>query len=647
MPHDSSWLSTISVKGIDPEEVTRARAANRAENQKRQLNQIFSKHLDATGNLDERSFYQEATAAGLGPEHVQTAMDWYSKKKGAQVATQQANNQLRMAGADPNAAGRNNATIGAPADVLSTEAPAEAPSSKLNDWWQRLKGRANPLQEKPAEKQSLTVAAPPAPADQQVASEPQAKTEPMLPRSETPTQAAVVPNWKAEALRKFLGMKPVTADAPAQAQASAQAQPEAAPETTDERTVNIHAFQLPAPPMRDDNAPRAITPPDNRSAEQKVEDSYQKSNSAFGAVGNVVPPDGDYKKLFNYDAVTAGNNGIELKQALDNSLRKLGKEPGQESINAVLQLADSTVPPPEPVLTETGAIDMGKTRQAQIEYPAKVAAARQKAIQDLVSGNTTAIGEMFTQDSQRLAQLNQQNEAREKTASNAGVNSLAAKTSEVGNKYGLKGKLDPTTFKSIEELSKFSQQTTAYAELVHQIELEQKSGQTDPLFRLNFAKNYAQAEGLGEAEGTRNLAMLLSETDPTKRQYLMQAVGHGGGVLERVVTNFIAEFAPSDLSKLVEGMKFSKDWEAHTGEGQLPEYKPFSNEPATQPPAGGAGASGAAGAGGAGAADELRKKLGMKDKKDNKKKGSKPYEGMLRKNNTEMYYNGAWHKVSK
>ena len=155
--------------------------------------------------------------------------------------------------------------------------------------------------------------------------------------------------------------------------------------------------------------------------------------------------------------------------------------------------------------------------------------------------------------------------------------------------------------------------------------------------------------------------MLLSEHDPKARQYLMQAVGHGSGFLENAVTNIVAEFSPSDLSKLVKGMKFSKDWTAHTGKGQLPEYKPFSNEPTTQPPAGGgagasgagggAGASGAGGGAGAsgagGAADELRKKLGMKDKKDNKKKGSKPYEGMLRKNNTEMYYNGAWHKVSK
>ena len=603
MPHDSSWLSTISVKGIDPEEVTRARAANRAENQKRQINQIFNKHLDATGNLDERSFYQDAAAAGLGPEHVQTAMDWYSKKKGAQVATQQANNQLRMAGADPNAAGRNNATIGAPADVLSTEAPAEAPSSKLDDWWQRLKGRANPLQEKPAEKQSLTVAAPPAPADQQVASEPQAKTEPMLPRSETPTQAAVAPNWKDEALRKFLGMKPVTADAPAQAQASAQAQPEAAPETTDERTVNVHAFQLPAPPMRDDNAPRAITPPDNRSAEQKVEDSYQKSNSAFGAVGNVVPPDGDYKKLFNYDAVTAGNNGVEIKQALDNSLRKLGKEPGQESINSVLQLADASVPQPVPVLTENGSIDYGKTMQLQAEYSAKVAAARQKAIQDLVAGNTTAIGEMFSQNSQkiaqsnlhlakegqRLAQLNQQNEAREKSAFNRGVNALAAQTTAVGNAVGLGGKIDPTTFRSVEDLSKFSQQATAYAELESQIAHELKTGKSDPMFRINFAKNYTQAEGLGEAEGTRNLAMLLSEKNFITRAYLMQILDQGGGAVENVVNGVIAKFTPSDIANLTKGMKFSKDWQAHTGSGQLPTHSSFRPE-STQTPTTGSSA---------------------------------------------------------
>lgn len=293
MAYDSSWLSTVHVDRPTVEDITAGRAANRKETQTRQLNSIFAKHLDRTGNLNETGFYEDAAAAGLAPEHIQTAMDWYSKKKAAQVQTQRDNRTLRTYGADPEAAGRNQATIGAPQPVLESQQAPAAPSAgpdKLQAWFDRLKGRANPLQAKPAAQEAptpevsaqtraLNVAAPPAPT-------------------------------KTDALATAIGMPSAPAQTPDQPGS----------EVTISNGPNVHTFyEDPNSFMRaDEEIPRVVTPPDNRSAEQKVEDSYQQENSPLsrGSVrggGQAAPVQG---------LTFAGMNPMERDTAVRSLARK-------------------------------------------------------------------------------------------------------------------------------------------------------------------------------------------------------------------------------------------------------------------------------------------------------------------------------------
>lgn len=90
--------------------------ANRADEWRRKqaLNQIFSKHIDDKGNLNERQFYRDASQAGLDPNQIGQAIDYHNKQieQMSKIATEQP--AQRMQGFDPTAAGRNDATYGAP-----------------------------------------------------------------------------------------------------------------------------------------------------------------------------------------------------------------------------------------------------------------------------------------------------------------------------------------------------------------------------------------------------------------------------------------------------------------------------------------------------------------------------------------------------
>lgn len=99
---------------------------------------------------------------------------------------------------------------------------------------------------------------------------------------------------------------------------------------------------------------------------------------------------------FNYDALSSSSAGVQLKAGIDNALRKLGQEPGQGSVDKLLSYAGSTVPAPR-IHYKDGKLDMDATIADRNEYPSKVAKAKQDMIEKLVSGNTTAIGEVLSQ----------------------------------------------------------------------------------------------------------------------------------------------------------------------------------------------------------------------------------------------------------
>ena len=500
------------------------------------------------GDLDQAGFYKDVANSGiLGPEEFPVAMNAYlGQKQGATTAIALDLGNKQMGVQDP-VVSRNGAQVGEPAITMTPAAssepknplvPAAAPSpdgqAPAGSWFDQLKAKTQQ----------------PAPDQAQIAAQ------------TAPPPGGAQPDNRA-ALARLFGMK----DANGQDLGSSTLQAnQAAPPPSP-------VGQLPPlPPQSQGTISQA---PDNRTELQTIEDS---ANSASGAPGSDGPQNGDYSKVFDYSTVQ-DTAGAPIKSGIDAALSKLGQQPGQAGVNALLQLADSTVPPAGPQYTD-GKYDQGKTLASFRGRPALISAARKEMINSLASGNTVAIGEIMQARDQALSQLNQQNAVTEKNAAASGTNDLASKVTQIGNSVGLPGRIDPTSFKSAEELDAFGKQATAYAAMKSQVAKLPADGFTDPLEVVNFAKSYTQAEGLGEAEGTRNLITLLSTKDPAARALLQSVMGKGEGVMNQAIQTVLMSFRPADLAKLADGMKFQGpkgDWFSHTGTGSQPILQKYAN----------------------------------------------------------------------
>ena len=499
------------------------------------------------GDLDQAGFYRDAATAGIGADQFPKGVEYYLAQKKAESEAVGTNLGLRQMGVEKPVQSRNNASVGEPA-ITQTGA-----KDALASWFEDAKAKAttsNPTAENTGGAPGQTA-------------ESAGPSNPLVPASAPePTKAPLTKESLFAALRPG-----ASADGQDLGQGKIEAQPGPLTQTP--------AMQLP------ELAPQAqgliSQAPDTRTHMQAVEDSA--AGAPIPGAG-AIPANGDYSGFFNYENAVA-QNGIEVKTGLDASLAKLGKPQSQAGINEVLDLASKSVPVPGPQFTD-GKYDAGKTMATAREYPAKVTAARQAAIQALATGATGGISELMAARDQGMSQLKMGNEVTEKNAAAAGANQFANEVTKVGRAAQLPGQIDPTTFKSKDEMDAFGKQATAYAQMHQMIKELPAGGFTDPLETINFAKNFTQAEGLGEAEGTRNLVTMLSTKDAPTRMLLANAMDKGGGAVGAAVQAVLMNYRPADLAKLSEGMKFGKDWQTHTGSGKTPTLQKYRNpgEPA-------------------------------------------------------------------
>ena len=88
-------------------------------NQTAALNKIFSQNIDTHGNLDNASFYDQASKAGLSPDRIRAAADLYNQQQETNKNTATTDMLNRMFGYNPTAGGRNNAQIGDSTPIIT------------------------------------------------------------------------------------------------------------------------------------------------------------------------------------------------------------------------------------------------------------------------------------------------------------------------------------------------------------------------------------------------------------------------------------------------------------------------------------------------------------------------------------------------
>lgn len=163
--------------------------------------------------------------------------------------------------------------------------------------------------------------------------------------------------------------------------------------------------------------------------------------------------------------------------------------------------------------------------------------------------------QQIAKDTNDRAELQLQNDA---TKYNNDINGRNQYAKEISATLGLGGTLDASTFGSIKEMQDFAERASAYKKL--------DTIPTNALGELGWAKNFIQAEGLGEAEGTMKLVQLLAAKSPLVRAELQFTYGgdfKSVGLQE--IANWLGKIKGGELSDLKKEMKFPLDWKSHTG----------------------------------------------------------------------------------
>jgi hypothetical protein len=272
---------------------------------KTSLRRLFARSLDATGNVDERGFYQSIKDVGLGPAEAKTAMDWLAAQKGNQANTAMQNTQIRAMGYNPAAAGRAGAQIGEPEPVevtrnpLIPSAPPEQGSQRkgnwsLSDWFNGMKAKAE---------------------------QPQAQPQAMPDAQQIAAQQAAPSGF-------------ATADQP---QAADLGQIGSASLAT-AKDDPFSGYQEPA-----------LAPgQDLRSANQKVEDSYDPAQSMMGQAQGQAAPE-QASPMFQWDPQNDGSNQFQqFGAALSAKLNAEGYKDPSEFLQATYANAVKANAPPMP-----------------------------------------------------------------------------------------------------------------------------------------------------------------------------------------------------------------------------------------------------------------------------------------------------------
>lgn len=408
MPQASNWESAIGIKPstVSWKDLQDIQNAAYDRDQKRGLDELFSQNIDSKGNLNEHAFYTGVAARGLNPEAAREAMKYYQDQKKADVATQIANQTLRMYGANPNAGGRNGAQIGEPENVLKT-------------WWDEVRKKA---------KSETTPGSDIVASRQENVQSPEFTGMTTGGSSEQPSTAAPAittgdqsgsfqPKSQEEIdadrryqLAKYLGMDKYTKlmqENPGIVNIIADEQPStAAPANNSDVSVgnaynptgsgnNTGSFTLPEDTTK---YPSSFTPGvDNRSRAQMIEDSYDPSKSMMdprtmaAQGGTAGEPDAT---LFTWNpSDVTGNQYQQFATALNTKLKSSGfvnaKGDGDASayLKSVYDSAYQANMPaaPNPLLAAQGLEGQVKYGQELQAYQAGLAKAKGEATKAVIA----------------------------------------------------------------------------------------------------------------------------------------------------------------------------------------------------------------------------------------------------------------------
>lgn len=549
------------------------------------------------GDLDESGFYKAAAAAGLGKDEMEAAMQYNAAQKGAQVNTQYANAQLRNMGADPTAAGRNNAQIGEPGIGSAPNPSAGQPTAASQ--------MDAPMSAEPSNR--LVTAAPPpppapapAPAPQQVApssftdyfqqlkaSAQAARAQLGLPQQAEPTAPALQPSLNSQALAKLFGMQPrpaangdLQAPAPAPEQGSQDIQGQVEINPGQQTAPPSPTMQLPPPVVaQSDTVPVQL--PDNRSAQQAVEDSYDPSKTMMG---RMVASASSGPLAFTKDTPDS------ILQSGATTLARLhyDNDGTLSSVNGALQQyvqdkISAIGPPPFVAPMKDGQPDYAALMNQQREWQGKVQGVSLAVHNDLGEAYGKQFDQALAASSNDMGVKKMVNEVAEKNAELGGASKLAAGIDAVvtkGDPILGNAHLNPMTFTSTKDLDAFGDRATAYAKLGEKVP-------TDVPGLLAWSKNFGQAEGLPGTEGTQSLLMMIGAPNAAAR--LQTALASGakmdGATVASILAQGLLEGNP-DMSQLKGQMKFTKDYLRHSGANSTPTMQAGgqSVQPYTQTP---------------------------------------------------------------
>ena len=170
------------------------------------------------------------------------------------------------------------------------------------------------------------------------------------------------------------------------------------------------------------------------------------------------------------------------------------------------------------------------------------------------------LSQQISKDTNDRAELQLKNDA---TKYNNDINGRNEYAKQITATLGLGGTLNAATFGSIKEMQDFAERASAYKKLLG-------PAPTNALGQLGWAKNFIQAEGLGEAEGTMKLVQLMAAKDPIVRAEIEAT--YGGNIASiglQELGNILGKINGGELADLRNEMKFSDDWKTHTGGGEL------------------------------------------------------------------------------
>ena len=578
------------------------------------LNSLFAKHIDAKGNLDESGFYQDAAKNGLSPDQISTAMGYALAQKNNELGQVQTNQYLGLYGADPNAGGRNGATIGAPVkpDIQTIPNPAAQQPTK-----QASAPAAQSAPPKPSGPTNPLVAASPVVADPVDATAPATPQAPQSPNGfgnfyaqlkaqaaaakqqlglgqptdsvmnangttqapAAPTTPLQIPDRNAQ-LAQFLGMKAQQANANGNLQAPA---PLSASDSQGANSMDLGQGKITpsgatlnadgsTQMQRVDIPPSATTPyqpptpPDTRSATQRVVDSVDPSKSMMGRMmGTVASGAMDYTKDTPSPILQSGATMLaRLHYDNDGTLDSVNNALHQYMQDKVASIGPPPVVPP----MKDGRPDMAGLLQQQREWIGKVQGVSLDVHSQLGDANGKQFDQQLAASTNDMALKKMLNDTTLQNAKLRGTSAVAAKTDALlANDPNIGGlHLNPQSFDTPKELNDFSDRATAYSKMGN-------VPPNSPLDALNFAKNYAYVEKLPNAEGMVNLLMMLGASGAANKLQIALASGAKFDVPTLVgigASDILQRITPVQLSQLKQGMKFTADYKVHSGANTTP-----------------------------------------------------------------------------